>query len=147
MLLLPFSLNGNRYALDATKVVEILPQVFLRKIPYVPDYVKGVFVCRGNIVPVIDMCRVIYNNPCSPFISTRIVLAIKSKRIIGMLCEEVLETIRVVENSLCPPPLETDKAPYLGKLVNFEDELIQLVELDDLFDKEVETAIFGKIAC
>ena len=143
MLLLTFSLKGNRYAIDATKVVEVLPQVCLRKIPKTPDYVAGVFVCRGSVVPVIDMCTLIYKNPCSKDISTRIVITIQREKKIGMLCEEVVETIRVSKESLCPLPVETGTTPFLGKLIKAEEELLQLVEVEELFGEDVEKAIFG----
>lgn len=145
MLIIPFSLSGSRYAIEAAKVVEILPQVQLRNIPGVPAYVAGMFVCRGTVVPVIDLCRLIYKRPCSRHIGTRMILTAKRDRTLGMLCEEVVETIRVSRESLCPVPLDTENARYLGKLIRVRDELIQLVETEDILDTSVEKLIFGQL--
>ena len=145
MLLLPFSLNGERYAIDAAKVVEILPQVILRELPDAPDYVAGVFNCRGRIVPVIDLCRLVYKTPCSAHISTRMVLTMKKQQLIALLCDDVVETVSISEKILSPVPFENPATPYLSNLIKHDDGLMQLVEVDALFGESVDRLLFGQL--
>jgi len=63
MLFLTFQLGAERYALDASRVVEVLPLVELRKIPNAPHGVAGIFNYRGQPVPVADLSDLILHNP------------------------------------------------------------------------------------
>ena len=57
-LFLLFRMEGDRYALDAREVVEVLPLLRLKRIPEAPEWVAGVFSHRGVLVPVLDLCGV-----------------------------------------------------------------------------------------
>ena len=55
MLLLTFTAGPNRYAIDVTRIVELVPRVELRKIPHAPAFLAGLLGYRGKVVPVIDL--------------------------------------------------------------------------------------------
>ncbi len=59
MVALLFEVDGQRYGLDVTQVLKVLPYVRLRRLPHVPEYVAGVFRYRGAMVPVIDLSQLI----------------------------------------------------------------------------------------
>lgn len=46
MLMLLFHVESDLYALDSRQVVEVIPRVLLRKVPYAPEYVAGLFNCN-----------------------------------------------------------------------------------------------------
>jgi len=48
MLFLQFQLGKDRYALDASVVVEVLPLLGIKRIPHAPDAVVGAFNYRGS---------------------------------------------------------------------------------------------------
>ena len=52
---LAFTLRDEEYAMDITKVREVLDVTTLTKIPRMPSYLSGVINLRGNVVPVIDL--------------------------------------------------------------------------------------------
>ena len=56
MLLLVFRVAGDPYAIEATRVVEVVPRVELRALPHArPEALAGLFRYRGQMVPVIDL--------------------------------------------------------------------------------------------
>ena len=55
--LVVLSLAGERYALEATQVVEVIAPRDLTPLPLVPDFLLGVVVHQGCIVPVFDLRR------------------------------------------------------------------------------------------
>lgn len=59
-LFLLFRMEGDRYALDAREVVEVLPLLRLKRIPEAPEWVAGVFSHRGVLVPVLDLCAMAF---------------------------------------------------------------------------------------
>ena len=74
MLLLTFTAGTNRYAIDVTRVVEVVPRVELRKIPHAPAFLAGLLGYRGEVVPVIDLGLLLDAAPCRDCLSTRIIL-------------------------------------------------------------------------
>lgn len=77
MLLLLFHLGDERYIIDSIKVIEIIPQVQLRKRYKAPKYVAGVFNYRSKIVPALDLCYLIGDYPCRHCLSAVATLEIE----------------------------------------------------------------------
>jgi chemotaxis-related protein WspB len=57
MLFLLFQLGSERYALDASRVVEVVPLLCLQRLPQAPPGVAGVFNYRGQPVPAVDLSQ------------------------------------------------------------------------------------------
>ena len=74
MLLLTFTAGANRYAVDVTRVVELVPRVELQLIPHAPAFLAGLLGYRGKVVPVIDLGLLLDVAPCRDCLSTRIIL-------------------------------------------------------------------------
>ena len=52
---LTFHLADERYAIDVTKIHEVLEVPRITRVPRMPDFVSGVINLRGNVVPVMDL--------------------------------------------------------------------------------------------
>jgi len=74
MLFLLFQLGNDRYALEAGRVVEVLPLVELKGLPQSPPGVAGVFNYRGQPVPAVDLCALTLQRPAQECLSTRIIV-------------------------------------------------------------------------
>jgi chemotaxis-related protein WspB len=92
MLLLELSIAGQRYALPATHIVEVVPAVALTqtsgKLPTL-DY-------RGHAVPVLDLGAHYRGVAGSPTLATRIVLVGRHSNapLLGLLAERVTDTVK-----------------------------------------------------
>jgi len=75
MLFLVFQLNDDRYALDVSQVVEVLPLVRIRKMLRSPPGIAGTINYRGAHVPVVDLSELALGRPAALRLSTRIILA------------------------------------------------------------------------
>ena len=124
MLYLIFRAGGERFALGATSVIEVVPLVRLRPVPHAPFGVAGVFNYRGTVIPVIDLSRLIADTPCRPLYSTRIVVVRleleengknrgpeKSERRIGLITEQTTETMALEDAMFEDPGLHIEQAP------------------------------------
>src|SRR5271156_5690033 len=74
MLFLLFDLDGDRYALDAAGIAEVLALAPTKSIPGAPPWVAGMFERHGEPVPVIDVSQLALGRPARQFRSTRLVL-------------------------------------------------------------------------
>jgi len=147
MLLLVFRLGADRYGLEATQVLEVVPLVTLKAMPQAPGYVAGVMNYRGHPVPVLDLCHLGGGGPCHPNMSTRIVLLRYSetdgaRRVLGVMAENVTETIKCSPDDFEQCGIRVSEAPYLGAVSTKGDPMIQLIEPDRLLSDEVRSLIF-----
>ena len=51
MLLLTFNAGANRYAIDSSRVVELIPKVDIRSIPHAPPYLVGLLATAARSFP------------------------------------------------------------------------------------------------
>lgn len=148
MLALAFHLGKDRFALRCADVVEVVPRVRLRDIPKAPPYIPGMFTYRGAIVPVIDLCILLWNKPCADRMSSRIILVRhppQNGRVVGLYAERVTEAIDLDTARAAPPGIAIPEAPYLGEVYFAEDDqMIQLVRIDQLFQGGSRAMLIGE---
>src|SRR5258705_7379594 len=98
MLFLVFELGKDRYAIEASRVVEVLHQVNLKQVPRAPGGVAGVLDYHGAPVPLIDLSELALGRPSRKWMSTRIILVeyrgtSGETHVLGLLAEQATETL------------------------------------------------------
>ena len=142
MLLLLFETGEERYALEAIRVREIIPRVRLKKIPGTPEYVAGMMNYHGKAIPVIDVCRLISNEPCSNRFSTRIIMMpyefdTGEQELIGLMAERITETMQSSPADLQGAGILVDEIlNNMGTQKDY-DQMVQLFDLKRMLPEHV----------
>ncbi len=114
---LTFTLDGEAYATEITKVREVLEYTDITRVPRTPEYMQGVINLRGNVVPVIDLRLQFGMESGKITVDTCIIIievTINDQSIVlGALADSVLEVIDLRSDQL-------ESAPTLGTRVNNE---------------------------
>ncbi|MDX5409454.1 MAG: chemotaxis protein CheW [Thauera sp.] len=147
MLYLLLRMGGGRYALEARRIVEVVPMVEFRPLPHAAPYVAGMFDYRGVVVPVIDLCRLATSNTCRALLTTRIVLVDYpghdgTHRVLGLLAEQVTETVKLRDDDFQPPGIDVPEAPYLGELTRIDGEMVQHLAVERLLPEDLREQLF-----
>lgn len=147
MQFLLFSLGRDRYGLDTRRVQRVLPQLDLKKIPQAPDWVAGLMNFHGRPVPVIDLAMLAGGTPGRTHFDTRIILvdycsASGNVHPLGLLAEQASDIRRFTPEDFLPPGVDTDGAPYLGRVTAGGGEIVQLVDVDKLLPAHVQAMLF-----
>ncbi|MEZ4526340.1 MAG: chemotaxis protein CheW [Desulfobacterales bacterium] len=134
-LALLFYLGDGMYTVSCDKIKEIVPMVTLSTVDQGPAYFAGFFNYRGEIVPVIDLCRLIRGVPCRMRLSTRIILVTYTGKnsdsfTMGLMAERITETVR--KSGFSPSPVRLKDAPYLGGILMDGKNMIRHIEVDRL---------------
>jgi chemotaxis-related protein WspB len=134
MLLLLFRLGSDRYGIDASAVVEVLPLVNVTPTARPTPGLAGILNYRGTFVPVVDLTQLLVGRAAQPRLSTRVVMASLAgsngdHRLVGLIVENVTDTRRCSPADLLSPGIEPDEAGYLGPIARVPEGLIQVVEL------------------
>jgi chemotaxis-related protein WspB len=150
MLVLLFNLGTERYALEAKEVVEIVPMVPLRPLRQTPPFVVGLFPCRGEVVPVVDLRQLICQEPCLERLSTRIIVVrcpVENGEtpLLGLLAERVTEAALLQDAEFKGEALAVQDAPYLGRVALANGELVQMIRLSRILSKTVRDSLFKQV--
>ena len=146
MLFLLFQLGKDRYALEASRVVEVVPLLALKQLPQAPEGVAGIFNYRGRPVPAIDLCALTLGHPASERLSTRIIIVnfpdAGANHLVGLVAEKATATLRKDARDFVEPGPRT--APYLGPVLMDSNGPIQWVHEQRLLSEPLREVLFAK---
>lgn len=140
--LLTFTLDNETFAIDISKIREVLEFSHITKVPQTPDVMKGVINLRGNVVPVIDMRLKFGMEEAEPTVNTCIIImeiVFDGENIqIGALVDSVNEVLEINPELIEPPPkigthLKTEYILGMGKQ---EEKFIIILNIDKIFSQE-----------
>jgi chemotaxis-related protein WspB len=146
MMYIVFSIGNDRFALDSSHVVEVVPRVDLWQIPKAPAYVTGLFRYRGRLVQVLDLCQLMKGQPCPVRLSTRILLVHYpgddgTPHILGLMVERVTDTLTSRDLTFAPAGITADEAPYLGEVATDEHGMIHRLRVEALLPAPMRVAL------
>jgi chemotaxis-related protein WspB len=150
MLFVLFQLGNDRYALEASHVVEVVPLLALKKFPQAPKGVAGLFVYRGQPVPAVDLCELLLGRPAQERLSTRIVvvdcrsaLGGRDGQLLGLIAEHATGTMRRDTKEFRDVGVAHAGTPFLGPVLTDERGVIQLVHAQKLLTVNIGELLFA----
>lgn len=153
MLVLTFKIGEYIYGLKAAVVAEVVPPAIYKELPRSPEYVKGIFNYRGTVTPVVDLSTLAADTPCKPLMSTRIIVldladldssAVRGEKYLGLLAENITETIKIKDSDFETSGVEIPDAPWLGRVARVDGCMLQLVKPHKLLSDELRMVLFPK---
>lgn len=148
MLYLSFQIANERYALDARKVVEVIPLVAIRRLPHSPKGVAGFLNHHGRPVPAVDLSEIVSGQPAPERLSTRIIIIDypdrdgKSRRL-GLVAEQATEVVRIDERQFVEPGLQLPSAPFLGRVLLDPKGSVHLLDERALLPEAMHELLFA----
>jgi chemotaxis-related protein WspB len=142
MLLLTFRIGNERYALDTTQIIEVLPLINITPVPQAPAGVAGLIVYHGKLVPVIDLSELALGEAASSHVSTRLILVRYGEELLALIAERATDVMRCDAGSFYDTGVSSDSTPYLGQAVQQEGELVRLIEVHKLLPFTVSSVLF-----
>lgn len=149
MLFLLFKLGNDRYALEAGRVIEVLPLLELKKIPGAPRGVAGIFNYRGRPVAAVDMSELTLGQPAPERLSTRIIVISHpddsgKSQPLGLIAEHATEIIRRDRKEFVEPGMPAGAPPFLGPILMDEQGAIQWVLEQRLLPESIRNILFSE---
>lgn len=144
---LTFRLEDEIFALDITKVREVLDYTIVTKVPRTPDFMRGVINLRGSVVPVVDLRLKFGMSATESGVNTCIIITevqVDNETVIlGALADAVQEVLDLDAGSIAAPPrigakLRTEFIKGMGKQ---NDRFIIILDIDKVFSIEELSAV------
>lgn len=144
---LSFTLDGEVFALDISKVREVMDFTTMTKVPGTPEFMRGVINLRGSVVPVVDLRLKFGMSKAEKTVNTCIIIAEVpldgDATVIGALADSVQEVFELRTDQMEPPPrigrrLDTEFIKGMGKC---DEQFIIILDIDRVFSSDELTAV------
>ncbi len=136
---LTFRLGDEVFALEISKVREVLDYTTITKVPRTPDFMRGVINLRGNVVPVVDMRLKFGMSQTEKTVNTCIIIVEIAldgdNTVLGALADSVQEVVELGPEQIEPAPkigtrLNTEFIRGMGKR---DEHFIIILDIDRVF--------------
>lgn len=137
---LSFKLKEEHFAINVSKVLNILEMQAITKVPKSPEFVLGVINLRGDVLPVIDTNNklglektIMTNNTCILVIESKIN---NSQVKFGILVDTVQEVLEIKDKDILPSPSIGDKyeTELIIGVVEKQEKFIMILDINKLLD-------------
>jgi len=139
---LTYKLGDETFALDITKVREVLDFTTVTKVPRTPEFMRGVINLRGSVVPVVDLRLKFGMTKTENSVNTCIIITEVTvdgdTTVLGCLADSVQEVLDLDEEHIAPAPrigtkLRTEFIRGMGKR---DDRFIIILDIDKVFSSD-----------
>ena len=139
---LTFQLAEEVYALDISKVREVLDFTTVTKVPRTPDFMRGVINLRGSVVPVVDLRLKFGMAATEKTVNTCVIITEVTvdgdTTVLGCLADSVQEVLDLAPEDVSAAPkigtkLRTEFITGMGKR---DDRFIIILDIDKVFSVE-----------
>lgn len=135
-----FQLGGEGYALEVSRVQEVIDLGHMTQVPGGPRWLRGVINLRGHVVPVWDL-RIPFElvvdpkpsrAPCVLMVETQ---TANDVRVNGLLVDRVSDVLDFTPGDVQPaPPLGLGKAsPFVRGLIRHQEGFLLVLDVDRVF--------------
>lgn len=135
-----FRVADNLFGVDVEKIREVIEPTRITRVPLVSRAILGAINVRGLIVPVIDMCRRLYECEIAPGKTTRIFICEARGGaeifLIGGMVDAVVTVSDLTDTDIIESPefgsrLRPD---FIKSAVKIDGRFIMLLDMDRVFD-------------
>ena len=135
--LLLFRLEGHqRFGINVFKVQEVISCPPLTQIPDAHPVMCGVAHLRGRTVPILDLSLGIGSTPQPRDGTGYAIISEYNRSVQGFLVRSVDRIINMGWDEIQPPPKAAGKNSYLTAVTEFENELIEVIDVEKIM-KEI----------
>lgn len=139
---LSFHLDEEEFALEISRVREVLDFTKITRVPQSPAFMRGVINLRGSVVPVVDLKDKFGIGQTEKTVLTRIIICEimidEGMTVIGALADSVHEVMDIEPQNIEPAPkigtrLNTEFLKGMGKR---DEEFIMILDIDKVFSSD-----------
>ena len=126
---LTFDLNGERYGVDSMRVVAIIGYQPCTPLPRARNYVKGLTMVRGKVVPVIDARLRLGMAEGEKTPETCIILLMVGNGQTGIVVDAVQDVVDIAEDQFDTVHKRIEHEGILG-IAKMEKLIVTLLDVD-----------------
>ncbi|GAA0104855.1 chemotaxis protein CheW [Paraclostridium sordellii] len=133
-LYMVFIINNQKYALSSKYIIEIIEMLPITKVPFLPNYMKGIINLRSTIIPVMDARMRFDMEPIAYNERTCIIIIENDSNKIGLIVDAVNEVINISSNKSMNMNSNNNesKENFIKGVSEINDEVQLILDCDSL---------------
>jgi purine-binding chemotaxis protein CheW len=139
---LSFVVCDELFAVNVTKVLEVLQQQRITHVPNAPGYIKGIINFRGEVVPVLES-RIKFNLPDREGENAFVIIVLDLSKggdifRIGAIVDRVKDVITIEDHEIkAVPAMSKDfNTDFLQGIYKQRNDFIMLLDVEKVFTSE-----------
>jgi len=139
---LSFVVHEELFAVNVQKVLEVLQQQHITRVPNAPDYIKGIINFRGEVVPVFET-RTKFNLPQREADKEHVIIVLDLSDNtelfrVGAIVDKVKDVINIEDSEIKPVPAMSKDfdSSFLKGIFKLQDNFIMLLDIDKIFSSD-----------
>ncbi len=136
---LSFKMSEELFAINVSKVINILEMRHITKVPKTPTYMKGVINLRGSVLPVVDL-RIKFGLPeVENTVDTSIIVLNIEKEgeivTLGVQVDAVREVLELKDEEIAESPSIGTKynSGFIQGMYRMDEHFIMILDIDKIF--------------
>jgi purine-binding chemotaxis protein CheW len=136
---LSFTICSELFAVDVSKVLEVLQMQNITKVPNAPEYIKGIINFRGEVVPVFES-RTKFNLSQRGADDSFVIIVLDLSKgndvfRIGAIVDRVQDVISISDEDIKPvPAMSKDfNASFLQGIFKLNEGFVMLLNVEKVF--------------
>ncbi|HLO58892.1 MAG TPA: chemotaxis protein CheW [Bacteroidales bacterium] len=139
---LSFIVGDELYAVNVSKVLEVLEKQSIYRVPNAPVYIKGIINFRGDVVPVFET-RDKFNLPLRDENTSYVIIVLdlsgeNEKFRIGAVVDKVKDVLEIDDDQIKAVPVMSKeyKSEFLHGICKLQEKFILLLDVEKVFTGE-----------
>lgn len=124
-----FSVGKENYAVRVTSVREIVNLTKITKVPLTPEYFEGIMNLRGEVLPVINL-RKLLQIPDENLEASKVVILTDNSMSVGVIVDKTSQVLRVSKDE--EQEAETE-SQFVSKIIKKDNNIYLVLDLENLF--------------
>jgi len=131
-----FELNETIYGVRSSVVQQMEMVEDITPVPNVPDFVEGIVLSRGQVIPAISL-RARFGFDKIPYdIRTRLVIIHVNDRSVGLIVDTARDFVDIPADAIRPPPdtISGLSGRHLKGIATLDDRLILILDAEEVLN-------------
>ena len=133
-LYMVFVINNQKYALSSKYIREIIEILPITKVPFLPEYMKGIINLRSTIIPVMDARMRFGMEPIEYSERTCIIIIENEANKIGLIVDAVNEVLTIPPKQIMESTKEKNdlKESFVNGISQINNDIQLILDCDSL---------------
>jgi purine-binding chemotaxis protein CheW len=138
-----FRVDDNDYAVEISRIIEIIYYKPTLPMPQSPDFVEGVVDLRGIVIPVLDLKKRLGLSSKRGGTPNHILIIRFGDKRVGIIVDEVQSVIQIEEGQIQSPQkfINGGGSKHLRGVCKVHDRLIFILSLDNLLSDDEQAQL------
>jgi purine-binding chemotaxis protein CheW len=143
MRIVSFLVGDREFAVNISRIIEIIYYKPAMPLPESPEFVEGVVDLRGTVIPVLNLKKRLHLPSKNTTRPNHILIVRLKDKMIGIVVDEVKQVVQIDEEQIQSSQniLERTSSKYLQGVCKLNDRLVFLLSLDTLLTEDEQARL------